>query len=275
MKKLFFGFVLAALTIMSCNVQERIVFDQNMGGTYESSFDLSGILKIAGEGRPASVDRESEKMDTVFVFDDLLVQYKDSIATLSPEKQAELEKMKGMKMRMVMDEDAGIFTMSVDKKFTNFGEVEFVSYQLDEMMNMAKTQTGQQSPGAGMDNMLKTDKVQYVFENNTFKRVDAKYARKNAISDSGADGNNEDDSSEAEDDMAEAMMKGMMSEFEDALRESKMVLEYSFPKKIKSVSHENAVISEDGKTVRFEVDWKTLSDNEELLENFEVVLEDQ
>jgi len=273
MKKLLFGFVLAVVTLVSCNVQERIIFDKNMGGTYESSFDLSGMMKIAGEGKPASADKKAEKMDTLFVFNDLLEQYKDSIATLSPEKQAELEKMKGMKMRMVMDEEAGIFNMTVDKEFANFGEVAFVSYQMDEMMNMAKTETGQQSPDGGMNDMLKTDKVEYTFKNNTFSRVDAKLARKNAVRDTDS-GEVEDESAEAEDDMAAAMMKGMLGEFEDALRESKMVLEYSFPKKIKSVSHENAVISEDGKTVRFEVDWKTLTDNKELLENFEVVLED-
>lgn len=267
MKKFVFSIAVAVLTLVSCNVQERIMFDNNMGGTYESSFDLSGMLKIANEGRPAGIERESEKMDTLFVFNDLMEQYKDSIATLSPGKQAELEKMKDMSMRMVMDEEAGIFKLSVAKEFKNFEEVEFVSYQMDEMMNMAKSETGQQSDQGGMNDMLKADKVKYVFENNTFRRVDAKLANLE-------DEDVPNDEAPVENEMAEAMMQGMMGEFEDALRESMMVLEYSFPKKIKSVSHENATISEDGKSVRFEVDWKTLTDNKTLLENFEVVLEE-
>lgn len=273
MKKLLFTLVFVVIAFASCNVQERIIFNEHMGGTYESSFDLSEMLKIAAEGNPESGVKEKKKVDTLFVFNDLMEEYKDSIATLSPEKRAELEKMKDMKMRMVMDEEEGIFKISVNKDFDNFEEVAFASYQMDEMMNMAKAQSGQQSDQGGMNDMLKSDKVLYTFNNNTFTRVDAKLAEmemeEEAIDDE------TDEQSQAEEDLAAAMMEGMLGEFEDALRESMMILEYTFPKKIKSVSHENAVISDDGKTVRFAVDWKTLSDNKKLLENFEVVLEEK
>jgi hypothetical protein len=111
--------------------------------------------------------------------------------------------------------------------------------------------------------MLKTEKVRYFFENNTFKRVDEKLVNSEEVELEVVE--------ESEEDM---MMQGMMAEFDDMLLESKMKLEYVFPRKVKSVSMEGTKISTDGKTVTFEIDWKTLMYDKKLLDNFEVVLEE-
>lgn len=265
MKKLFLVVSIAiGLSFVSCNVQERIVFNEQMGGSYETSFDLSQILELSGGMGASSSDGPSKKMDTIIAFNDVLIKYKDSIATLPKEKQAQLQKMKDMTMRMQMDEDQSIFKFNINKDFKAFSDIEFVSYEIDEMMNLAKENTmGVQGAGPGAD-MLKTEKVRYFFENNTFKRVDEKLVNTEEKELGGEE--------KIEEDMM--MMKGMMAEFDDMLTESKMTLEYVFPKKVKSVSMEGATIAPDGKTVTFEVDWKTLTDNKRLLENFEVVLED-
>lgn len=264
MKKLLWVFTLA-LAVVSCNVQERIVFNENMGGSYQSSFDFSQIIEATGSMGASSSDKATKKMDTLITFNDVLVQYKDSIATLPKEKQAQLQKMKDMTLRMQMDEDKNIFNFTVNKEFTTFNEIEFVSYEIDEMMNLAKDNAaGSQAAGPGGD-MLKTDKVRYFFEDNTFKRVDEKLV-----------GEQEGVVNDAEEENTEAalMMKGLMGEFGDMLAGSKMKLAYVFPKKVKSVSMDGAKIGPDGKSVTFEVDWKTLTDNKKLLENFEVVLEE-
>ncbi len=267
MKKLILVLAVAVgLVTVSCNIQERIVFNENMGGSYETGFDLSQILEATGSMGASGSGVASKKMDTLIRFNDVLVKYKDSIATLPKEKQAALQKMKNMTMRMQMDEDKNIFTLNIGKEFKNFSDIEFISYEMDEMMNLAKENTaGGQAAGPGGD-MLKTDKVRYFFENNTFKRVDEKLV----------DLKDGEEKLEVEEEVTEEdmMMKGMMGEFEDMLAESKMTLEYVFPKKVKSVSMEGATISPDGKTVTFQVDLKTLMDNKKFLENFEVVLED-
>lgn len=262
MKKLLLLFSVS-IVFVSCNVQERIVFNEQMGGVYETSFDLSQMLEAAGSMGARNPDKVSKKMDTIITFNDVLVKYKDSIATLPKEKQMQLQKMKDMTMRMQMDEDANVFKFNIGKTFKDFSDIELVSYEMDEMMDLAKENAaGPQGAGPGGD-MLKTEKVRYFFENNTFKRVDENLVNAE-----------EGEVVEEEETQEDMMMKGMMAEFDDMLRDSKMTLEYVFPKKIKSVSMEGAKIGPDGKSVTFEVDWKTLTDNKKMLENFEVVLED-
>ena len=262
MKKLILVIAVAiGLAFVSCNVQERIVFNEDMGGSYETSFDLSQMLEAAGSMGGSNGDAPSKKMDTLIVFNDVLVKYKDSIASLPKEKQVQLEKMKDMTMRMQMDEDQNIFKFNISKDFSEFSGIEFISYEMDEMMNLAKDNAAQGAGPAG--DMMQTEKVRYFYENNTFRRVDEKLVNKE-----------EGEAVEAEIEEEDMMMKGMMAEFDDMLVESKMKLEYVFPKKVKSVSMDGAKIAPDGKTVTFEVDWKTLMDNKKLLENFEVVLED-
>jgi hypothetical protein len=260
-KSLFALCAAVALVFISCNVQERIVFNEHMGGSYETSFDLSQMLEAAGSMGASSTDTPSKKMDTLITFNDILVKYKDSISSLPKEKQAQLQNMKNMTMRMQMDEENNIFKFNIGKEFASFRDIEFVSYEMDEMMDLAKNSAAQGAGPAG--DMLKTEKVRYFFENNTFKRVDEKLLN--------AEEGVLEVLEESEEDM---MMQGMLAEFDDMLVESKMKLEYVFPRKVKSVSMEGAKISPDGKTVTFQVDWKTLMDDKKLLENFEVVLEE-
>lgn len=263
MKKLSFVLsVVIAIVFVSCNVQERIVFNEQMGGTYDTSFDLSQMLEAAGSMGAASSGKMPKKLDTLIVFNDVLVKYKDSIATLPKEKQEQLQKMKDMTLRMQMDDDKNIFKFNIGKDFKQFADIELVSYEMDEMMNLAKSNTGGNAASGPGGDMLKADKVRYYFEDNTFRRVDEKLAKM------------EDGEAVEEEIEEDPMMKGMMAQFDDMLAESKMKLEYVFPRKVKTVSMDGAQISPDGKTVTFVVDWKTLMDNKKTLENFEVVLEE-
>lgn len=267
----FFGLLVIAFVIVSCNVQERIVFNENMGGSYESTFDLGQMMQMVGQNAAASTEELPVRMDTLINFNDMMVQYKDSIAALSAKEQEQLKQLKDMTMRMQMDQEAGVYNIAASKDFKQFSDIEFVSYQMDEVFNMAKQQGAQdqQVAGPGGD-MLTTDKVRYTFKNNVFRRVDEKvYNKENPTEVEVLD---EDE--EEEDTAGEDMMKGMLAQFDEMLAQSKMSLVYTFPKKIKSVSHDMAEISEDGKTVVFEVDWKTLLDDKTILDTFEVVLED-
>ena len=268
MKKYISLFVLT-IVLVSCNVQERIVFNNDMGGTYESTFDLGQMMQMVGQSGAASTEELPVKMDTLINFNDMMVQYKDSIATLSPDKQAQLQQLKGMTMHMQMDQETGVYSIAANKKFSQFSDIEFVSYQMDEVFNMAKQQGAQEQQAAGPGgDMLKTDKVRYTFKDNVFRRVDEKtFEKENQTEGEATEIENEDST-------GEDMMKGMLAQFDDMLAQSKMTLVYTFPKKIKSVSNDMAEISEDGKTVMFEVDWKTLLDDKTILDTFEVVLED-
>lgn len=285
-KKIIGLLSLLVFVLVSCNVQERIVFDDNMGGRYESSFDLSKMMSVANEmGGPSDPNKELTKMDTLVVFSEFIEEHKDSIATLSAEDRAKLEMLKDFTMAMKMDEATGEFKMDISKDFKTFSDLERVAYEIDNVFDQAKSEAagGQQAAGPGGD-LMSLDKVLYTFENNTFRRTDPKSITEH-LEDEGLlkeetrlDLEKLQDNLEADenDSQEDAMMKGMMGQFAQEFENSTMKLEYTFPRKVVSVSPEGAVISEDGKTVTFEVPWSDLLEEKtKVLENFEVVLEDK
>ncbi len=285
-KKIIGLLSLLVFVLVSCNVQERIVFDDNMGGRYETSFDLSKMMSIAnGMGGPSDPNKELTKMDTLVVFSEFIEEHKDSIAALSAEDRAKLEMLKDFTMAMKMDEATGEFKMDISKDFKKFADLERVAYEIDNVFDQAKNEAtgGQQAAGPG-DDLMSLDKVLYTFENNTFRRTDPKSITEH-LEDEGLlkeetrldleklQENLETDENDSQED---AMMKGMMGQFAQEFENSTMKLEYTFPRKVVSVSPEGATISEDGKTVTFEVPWSDLLDEKtKVLENFEVVLEDK
>lgn len=271
--------------LVSCNVQERIVFNENMGGSYETSIDLSAMMTMANAmgADTSNPNKEKTKIDTVMIFADLIRDKKDSIAGLAAEDRAKIEKLKDFTMAMKMDEANGEFIMNISKDFNSFSELERVAYEVDEVFDQAKSEAQKEQSGSAGD-MMSLDKVIYTFENNTFRRTDPKSLSEH-LEDEGVlkeetkidlEALKSNLSSDEEESQEEAMLKGMMSQFTTELENSTMKLEYVFPRKVISVSPEGAVISEDGKTVTFIVPWSELMEEKTtILENFEVVLEDK
>jgi len=283
MKNIISTFLLAFTFLLgSCTVQERIIFNEDMGGRYETTIDVSQLLALGGKGQAKNADKK-KKTDTLVVFNELLLTHKDSIAGLPLAEREKLEALKDMSFQMNIDETEGVMIITVAKDFTSFNEIERVAYDMDKAFDSAKKSTpsaNQASSGPAKD-MLSMDKVIYTFTDNTFRRTDPAslsehledegiLSEKTQLDLNALAVNNTD--SEPLDDM----MKGMMDQMDEELQKSMMKLEYVFPRKIVSVSPEGAVISEDGKTVTFTVDFKTLlEDNSKALDNFEVVLEDK
>ncbi|WP_430467504.1 hypothetical protein [Winogradskyella ouciana] len=267
MKKLILLFAITCF-LTSCNVTESIIFNEDMSGKYATTMDLAPMMEFASENRPSSAEGpKMEKMDTTIVFNDFYEAHKDSIATLSEEQRAKFETLKGMVLDMNIDEANNVFNIKMGKTFEDFNELGNVFEQMDETMNYVKAIGNKdgQAPSEQLDVLTKTDKVKYTFENNTFSRFEP-----NSM--------NSGDSEESLDEMEEEGEKDEFSEqfemqFQEIFSGSYYTLIYKFPRKVKSVSKENAVISEDGKTVTYKVDWDTLKDDDTAL-NLDVVLED-
>lgn len=264
MKKLVY-LLTVAYFVLSCNVTESIIFDNNMSGQYNTAFDMATMMEYANENRPPSKEGpKREKIDTTIVFDDLYKTHKDSIAALSDEERAEFDKLKGMTLKMHMDEEKSIFNFEMSKKFKEFKELMTIYDQLDGTMDYAKNLSNKdgQAPHEQMDELTKTEKVIFSFENNTFYRFQPATAKQ------------EEDELEGvlEDDDGDEMKDMFMMQFEEIFSNSFHTLTYKFLKKIKSVSSENAVISEDGMTVTYKVPWSTINSDASVM-NFKVVLE--
>lgn len=280
MKKRIYIILVFILTIFaSCSVSERIVFNDNMGGHFESVIDFSAMMAMA----PANPDKKQEKIDTLIVFNDILEIYKDSIASLPEKERLAMEALKDFSMGMKIDEEKSEMAITIGKGFDQFSDLERVTYDMEKAFDSAKNTVpgGSQQASGPAGDLLKMDKVIYTFTDNTFRRTDP-VALTDHIDDPAIlsdktkeEIKNLEVTSEEEGEEGEDMFAGMMAQMEDELSKATMKLEYVFPRKVISVSPEGAVISEDGKTVTFEVDFKTLTENEKMLENFEVVLEEK
>ncbi|WP_296385500.1 hypothetical protein [Winogradskyella sp.] len=265
MKKIILLFAFACF-LTSCNVTESIVFDNNMSGQYITAFDMAPMMEYANKNRPASKGGpKKEKIDTTIVFDDLYKTHKDSIAALSDEQRAEFKKLKGMVLKMQMDEEKSIFKFEMSKKFKAFDELKTIYDQTDEAMDYVKNMSNKdgQAPQEQVDGLTSTEKVTFSFENNTFSRFQLSTLKDE-------DDEMDEEDMEAEDD---PFKKQMEMQFEEVFSNSFYTLTYRFPKKVKSVSSKDAVISEDGKTVTYKVSWNAINGDASIM-NLDVVLED-
>ena len=267
MKKIIL-FLAFACFLTSCNVTESIVFNSDMSGDYTSAFDMSPMLEYANENRPSSVEKEKkEKMDTTIVFNDLFKTHKDSIASLDANQRDRLEELRGMIMDIQMDEEKGIFKFKMMKPFKAVKDLENVFEQLDDAMGVAKNIGNKegQAPQEQLDELTKTDEVVYTFANNTFSRFQPNSLEpvlEEVEQDEEAIGGEDDDFAEQ-----------FKMQFEEIFSSAYYTMVYTFPRKIKSVSNENAVISEDGKTVTYKVSMSDM-DKDKAAMNLDVVLED-
>lgn len=264
--KHFFTLICLSFIITSCSVSESIVFNEHMGGVFKSTFDMSQLLAITKESNlETEKDKPSKAIDTTIVFNQFLEQYKDSIGLLPMDKQKQLYAMKNVVIDMQMDEQKGIFNFTMNKPFSNFDELKQVNEQLDGAMNIAQTISEKDSaaPAAQeqMDELTKSDPVVYSFSNNTFTRFQPK---KDDVTPLGED----EDVSETED-MTD-MFKG---QFDDMFRATFYTMTYTFPKRIKSVSSKDAVLSEDRKTMTLKTDLSAINKDPELM-NLKILLED-
>lgn len=260
----FLAVICLAFFAVSCNVTESIVFNEDMGGTFKTNFDLSPMMQIAKQSGTETAEKPSKVVDTLIVFDDFFKFFKDSIATLPEEKQLQLEAMKGVVVEMKMDDANNEFTFGLTKSFKTFDELKTINDQMDGAMNMAKTFGDTEAPASDdiMDAVTTSDKINYTFSDNIFRRSQPK---KEAL----------EDAMETTDSLPELadMAQQINDQFEDVFKASFYTMTYTFPKPIKSVSNANSVISKDRKTVTYKVDLNAVNKDQTLMD-LEIKLED-
>ncbi|WP_196886265.1 hypothetical protein [Aureivirga sp. CE67] len=256
MKKILLLLV-TSVALFSCSMKERIVFNEDMTGKYEMSIDLTPMLEFAnsmGGGSKNDAKKKNLTYDTIAHFDDFIELYKDSLD--SPEKQR-LSKLKGLTMQSKFNEESGEAFIKVYKDFDSMDDLNLMHQNFNYAMDKSKQNSGidgieKKSKGTPKVN----DNVEYSYKRRTFKRT-SKALPKNEES-------NEDDLNKEDNDRFKKMIKmlGKTMDYE---------IEYVFPRKIKKVSTDKAMISEDGKTLRINYDLQVVLDKPETM-SFEVKL---
>ncbi|WP_179316236.1 hypothetical protein [Winogradskyella undariae] len=254
MKKIFIILVPVVLMMLtSCQFSEDIYINEDGGGKVKFSMDASEMMGMLGQMGEDASDEMSKAVDSTIVFKDFLVEYKDSIASLSVEEQAKIKAMEDYKLHMVMDPDKNKMFFDIETDFDNANELQDMYKAMNSFNNLKGDETASDnlplSPFSSMGNDGFTS-VNYSYDGAVFKRnakiVDVE-KHKQSIDSLGQS----------------AMMFGA----------SKYQINYHFPKPIKSFSKEGAMYSEDRKTVTYEVGFIDMLKDPEIL-NIEVVLED-
>lgn len=240
---------LVLISFTSCQFSENIYVKADGSGTMEFNFDGAQLMEMAGD---EIAKGDKEVIDSTVAFKDFLREKQDSIATLSAEEQAKLKAMEPFSLRMLMNPQEKQMFFSVFTDFKNVADLQDMMQAMKTMSQMSKPKDDSEEEGGPFDD-FDTDnltKLSYSMKGNTFMRslVITDKEQYKIVTDS----------------LEQAAMMFAGSTY---------TLNYHFPRKIKSVSNEAAVIAEDGKSVSVEYEFiKYLTDPESM--NLEVVLED-
>ncbi|OUR92707.1 hypothetical protein A9Q87_06630 [Flavobacteriales bacterium 34_180_T64] len=245
---------IVVMCLISCQFSENIYVNEDGTGKMEFSMDASELMKMAAgmdEGKLSpGMDK---KMDSTIVFKEFLNEKSDSIATLSKEDQKKLKVLENFEMHMVSDPATNKMVFDISSKFESVKKIKELFNAMNSMGNLqgqgGLSSNDSSNPFALMRSGGNTD-VNFSFKNNVFKR-----------------------SSKVIDTLVQKQAMDSMTDMAMMFEASNYKLNYHFKKRIKSVSNENAIISEDGMSVVLDVSFMESLRAPELL-NIEVVLED-
>jgi len=237
--------LLVSILFIGCQFSEDLHINEDGSGKISFNFDGSELLKMAGDqlGEGLGEGKEDEKaIDTLMVFKDFLEEKKDSIAKLPIEQQERLKKLADFKMHMFMD------PKTYEMKFDFYSDFKDVS-DLGNVFNDFKTASALGNKKAGssvgkagdpLPNPEGEDptKVSYTFKKNKFKRVTEILDREKL-----------------------KMSLDSIAQMKMFLASSKYKINYHFPKKIKNISSEKALFSQDGKSFTLEVGFIEYMEN--------------
>ncbi|WP_068589484.1 hypothetical protein [Cochleicola gelatinilyticus] len=245
--KQFLALISIVVFFASCSFTETMTLQEDGSGRMAIEMDLSEMMAFGGDLMKDSIPK---RIDSIISFKQFLEEKKDSIATLPEAEQRKLKKLENYKLHMVIDTDEG--TMVFDM-FTDFSNVAEANELMNGMQNSSRLM-----PSMGDTNVSKTEDASgevfgtsFSFTNDVFKR-DAYII----------------------DEAAHKKQLDSMQGMEAFMGSSTYKLKYTFPKKIKEASVEDATFSLDGKTIVIERSFTAYIRNPDVLD-LEVILENE
>jgi hypothetical protein len=243
MKIKIYSFLLLLVSVTSCQISETIHLNEDGSGKIELMRlrDESSYMQVAGE----NYLKEEKFEDTTYVFKDFILKYKETFSRLPPFEQAIFQKFANVKVHVKKSSYEKEFRTKITQDFNRLIEVADLykteEYVDDIVNNYALTAEEHYY------------EVSYAFDGNLFERnvkiTDLVELKK-------------------QQDVIENYKKQLFS----FKINQPYILNYHFPRKIKSVSNKEAKISEDRKSLSLEFLLSDCLQNPEL-SNLKVVLE--
>ena len=131
-------FIVSLLVLTSCGFTEEVYINNDGSGSYNFKIDMSEMMQeMKSMGTKDSL-KESQSIDTTFIFKDILEEKKDSIAQLSPEDQASLMAIADMNLHLQVDDEKGKMLMDFGLNFKDISEVKNIEEKLSKAMAVNK-----------------------------------------------------------------------------------------------------------------------------------------
>ena len=235
--------VVLGVSLVSCQFTETMILQEDGSGRMNLSADLSEMMAFGGE---MASDSTFAKQDTVIAFKDLFEAKKDSIAQLPMDEQKRLKSMENYKLHLVTNPETSTMVVDVFTDFKNVSEANELMKGFEQSQSIMPGSTSSNDTNEKEPEVIG---VSYSFSKGKFKRdayIKDKEAHQKQI-----------DSLKN----AEAFMSGISYK-----------LKYTFPRKIKKASAEDATFSLDGKTLELEKGFVEYLKNPDVLD-IEVELE--
>lgn len=268
-----FRFLLAIAIVLcstSCSITEKMIVNDNGSGKFSYEIDGTKMMSMMGsafkeEGKSSKKKNKKEQpskdIDSTFTFKELFAGKQDSISKLSPEEQAKIRKMEKFSIHMVMNEEKGILNYTLFTDFNSVAELQDVMSPVESMKTLSPSgQTG----GLGMapNSVQESASTKFFYDGNKFSKTLSKLQKKEETE-------KQEVSKESEELSEELKLKQSMDMF---YAQSSFKVVYQFPKLVKKVSVENALYSQDRKTVTIEYPLKDYIETPEKA-SFEVEFE--
>jgi len=243
MKKLYFLFLSIGILLTGCQFSENLYINDDGTGKMSLVLDGSEMMKMSGS--PNDLEKT---IDSTIVFKEFLKAKKDSISQLSKEEQESLKSLESFTMHTKVDPATQEMKVDMFTDFKNVDELQDVMAAMSKANSFGNKEEDKDNMFSSLRTSTATE-MEYSFKNGIFKR-------KAIIADNELH-------HQALDSIGEAQKMFASSSY---------VLNYHFPKPIKSVSNENALFSADKKSFTLEISFLEYLKNPEIL-NLEVKLE--
>lgn len=236
-------FLLLVILATSCQITETINLNENGSGKIEivQLRDEQSYMQLAGE----NYSKEEKFQDTTYVFKDFITQYSETFSKLTPTEKTVFRKFEKVKVHLKKS--------SIEKEFRTTITQDFD--KISDVPDLYKTE--EYASDLAHNYALSAEEhyynISYTFDGNIFKRIVK-------ITDS------------IELKKQQVKISEIKTRISNLKINQSLILNYHFPRKIKSVSNTNAIINEDKKSLKLQFIISDFLQNPGST-NLEVVLE--
>jgi hypothetical protein len=251
--------LLVILAVSSCTIKEKMIMNEDGSGSFSYGFDMSGMFKMGMKSSDST--KKKQVVDTAFSFKELFDKAKDSIAKLPATERAMLKLMENFKISMKINEEKKQFEYNMIFDYKSLDSIQNMASSTETLEKLALSDKKRLGALSAVPKQEEKNTADFKYDGNVFIKSINKVQGNNK---SGAPAKKKKKEKAGDDPFSKQM--------DEMLKECKYSMEYHFPKKIKTVSLKNAVISEDRKSFVVDVPLENLEDSAPDL-GFKVVFE--